>query len=141
MQWQIEPMGSWPYPETKGRKANPFRAKFDATLSLLKVELEHLKVQGAVAVRVVAAEADVRRDGMLRARAQVRHPGVAISFTSATHGALTYPADAFQAHYIGESWQVKAYQQQQAINEAIKSGKVQVIPIPQGSPVIVSPGK
>lgn len=35
----------------------------------------------------------------------------------------------------------QAYQQQQAINEAIKSGKVQVIPIPQGSPVIVSPGK
>lgn len=32
------------------------------------------------------------------------------------------------------------YQQQQAINEAIKSGKVQVIPIPQGSPVIVQPG-
>lgn len=33
----------------------------------------------------------------------------------------------------------QAYQQQQAINEAIKSGKVQVIPIPQGSPVIVQP--
>jgi hypothetical protein len=35
----------------------------------------------------------------------------------------------------------QAYQQQQAINEAIKSGKVQVLPVPQGSPVIVSPGK
>jgi hypothetical protein len=35
----------------------------------------------------------------------------------------------------------QAYQQQQAINEAIKSGKVQVIPVPQGSPVIVSPTK
>jgi hypothetical protein len=33
----------------------------------------------------------------------------------------------------------QAYQQQQAVNEAIKSGKVQVIPIPQGSPVIVQP--
>jgi hypothetical protein len=31
----------------------------------------------------------------------------------------------------------QAYQQQQAINQAIKDGKVQVIPIPQGSPVIV----
>lgn len=31
----------------------------------------------------------------------------------------------------------QAYQQQQAVNEAIKSGKVQVIPIPAGSPVIV----
>lgn len=35
----------------------------------------------------------------------------------------------------------QAYQQQQAVNEAIKSGKVQVLPVPQGSPVIVSPGK
>jgi hypothetical protein len=34
----------------------------------------------------------------------------------------------------------QAYQQQQAVNEAIKSGKVQVLPVPQGSPVIVSPG-
>jgi hypothetical protein len=34
----------------------------------------------------------------------------------------------------------QAYQQQQAINEAIKSGKVKVIPIPQGSPVIVDGG-
>lgn len=32
------------------------------------------------------------------------------------------------------------YQQQQAINQAIKDGKVQVIPIPAGSPVIVQPG-
>lgn len=33
------------------------------------------------------------------------------------------------------------YQQQQAVNEAIKSGKVQVLPVPQGSPVIVQPGR
>jgi hypothetical protein len=107
MQWQIEPMAAWPYPDTKGRKGNPFRAKFDATLSLLKVELEHLKVQGAVAVRVVADAADVRQDGMLRARAQVRHPGVALSFTSGVHGPLTYPSDAFAARYYGEvDWQI-----------------------------------
>lgn len=31
------------------------------------------------------------------------------------------------------------YQQQQALNQAIKDGKVQVLPIPQGSPVIVQP--
>lgn len=32
-----------------------------------------------------------------------------------------------------------AYQSALAVNEAIKSGKVQVIPVPQGSPVIVQP--
>jgi hypothetical protein len=31
----------------------------------------------------------------------------------------------------------QAYQQQQAVNQAIKDGKVQVIPVPAGSPVIV----
>ncbi|GAA3891358.1 hypothetical protein GCM10022243_65310 [Saccharothrix violaceirubra] len=31
----------------------------------------------------------------------------------------------------------QAYQQQQAINQAIKDGKVQVLPVPQGSPIIV----
>lgn len=34
-----------------------------------------------------------------------------------------------------------AYQQQLAVNDAIKSGKVQVLPVPAGSPVIVSPGQ
>lgn len=109
IRWQIEPMDRWPYPETKAgqRKWNPFRAKFDATLKLLEEELDHLDVTGAVAVRVVADEADVRRDGMLRARAEVRHPGVAVSFRSRTAGDLTYPCDRFTARYYGEAdWQV-----------------------------------
>jgi hypothetical protein len=108
MRWQIEPMPRWPYRDTGGsRKSNPFRAKFDDTLRLLADELDHLDVTGAVAVRVVAHDADVRRDGMLRARAQVLHPGVAISFRSANAGDLTYPCDQFLARYYGEvSWQV-----------------------------------
>jgi hypothetical protein len=32
------------------------------------------------------------------------------------------------------------YKRQQAVNKAIESGKVQIIPIPNGSPVIVQPG-
>lgn len=107
MQWQIEPMPAWPYPNTTGRKWSPFRAKFPDTLKKLAAELDRLQVQGAVAVRVVADDADVRQDGMLRARAQVRHPGVAISFTSAKHGPLTYPCDAFTGRYYGDvDWQV-----------------------------------
>lgn len=34
----------------------------------------------------------------------------------------------------------QAYQQSQAVNEAIRSGQVKVIPIPQGSPVMVNAG-
>lgn len=108
MQWQIEPMASWPYRDTAGsRKTNPFRAKFDDTLRLLEDELEHLGVVDAVAVRVVAREADVRRDGMLRAKAQVLHPGVALSFRSSTAGDLTYPCDQFHGRWYGDvDWQV-----------------------------------
>lgn len=107
LRWQIEPMPRWPYPDNGGRKPNPFRATFDTTLQLLEAELDHLRVTGAVAVRVVADEADVRRDGMLRAHADVRHPGVVVSFHSATAGSLTYPCDRFYGAYRGEiDWQI-----------------------------------
>lgn len=43
------------------------------------------------------------------------------------------------ANFPGGIQAYQAYQQQQAVNEAIKNNKVQVIPIPQGSPVIVQP--
>jgi hypothetical protein len=45
------------------------------------------------------------------------------------------------ANFPGGIVGYQSYQQQQAINEAIKSGRVQVLPVPQGSPVIVSPTK
>lgn len=41
------------------------------------------------------------------------------------------------ANFPGGIAGYQAYQQQQAINQAIKDGKVSVLPVPQGSPVIV----
>jgi len=41
------------------------------------------------------------------------------------------------ANFPGGIAGYQAYQQQQAINQAIKDGKVQVLPVPQGSPIIV----
>jgi len=106
MKWQIEPMPSWPYPETKGRRNSTFTAGWSATMDLLDRELDHLRVVGAVAVRVVGSPADVRRDGMLRATARLQHPGVAVSFQSRRHGALTYPCDTFTGSWGGLSdWQ------------------------------------
>lgn len=43
------------------------------------------------------------------------------------------------ASFPGGITAYQAYQQQQAINQAIKDGKVQVLPVPQGSSVIVQP--
>lgn len=45
------------------------------------------------------------------------------------------------ANFPGGIPAYQAYQMQQAVNQAIKDGKVQVIPVPQGSPVIVGGGK
>ena len=97
----------WPYLETKGRKASPFTSSWSSTLELLDREITALKVRGAVAVRVVGAPTDVRRDGMLRASARLGHPGVAISFES-MHGPLTYPCDRFVSAGQGAlaDWQV-----------------------------------
>lgn len=43
------------------------------------------------------------------------------------------------ANFPGGISGYQAYQQQQAVNEAIKAGKVQVLPVPQGSSLIVAP--
>lgn len=107
MRYQIEPLVRWPYPPTRQRKPNPFRAKFDQTLKELGAELEHLGMTGALAVQVVTDDVNVRQDGMLRARAVVRHPGVILSFQS-RHGPLSYPCDTFAGSYYGDppDWQI-----------------------------------
>jgi hypothetical protein len=106
MRYQIEAMDRWPYPATSSRKSSPFRASWADTLELLGRELNHLQVSGAVAMRIVATQADVRLDGMLRASARLQHPGVILSFTS-KHGRLSYPCDTFEGYGSGvPSWQV-----------------------------------
>lgn len=93
VRYQIEPMPAWPHDSGTPRRS-PFRASWSDTLELLGRELDHLGVRGAVAIRVVATDADVRRDGMLRANARVRHHGVILSFES-KHGPLTYPCASY----------------------------------------------
>jgi hypothetical protein len=105
LRWQIEPMPTWPYPETAGRSRSPFSAPWHATIELLTRELDHLHVSGAVAIRVVGSPSDVRRDGMLRATARLAHPGVALSFHTARHGDLTYPCDRFTGGGGEPAWQ------------------------------------
>lgn len=76
----------------------------------------------------------------------LQRPGVRpeIADANAEKQAAQIRADAVEidktaaANFPGGIVGYQAYQQQQAVNEAIKSGKVKVLPIPQGSPVIVS---
>jgi hypothetical protein len=104
MQWQMEPLPHWTYLETRGRHRSPFTAGWSDTLRLLERELRHLGVTGVVAIRVCAAEQDIRRDGMLRASAKPWHPGVALSFVS-RYGALTYPCDTYSGTVDMPGWQ------------------------------------
>jgi hypothetical protein len=105
--WQIKPMERWPWPETTVRRGNPFRSTLDKTLAKLVDEFDRLDGEGLIAVHVVTESPDdVRQDGMLRAKARVAYPGVAVSFISRL-GEMTYPCDAFENRYAGQpDWQV-----------------------------------
>lgn len=105
--WQIRPLGVWDRPITKNRASgSQFRAKWDDTLKLLLREVDALG-GGMVVFQVDATDAELRRDGMLRARARVDFPGVKVSFDS-RHGPLTYASDAYEQRYYSDqaSWQV-----------------------------------
>jgi hypothetical protein len=106
--WQIEPLGPWTRPVTDPRASSGrFRATWDQTLKLLVAEVDLLQPTGAIAIRVDADPSDIRRDGMLRARAKVDFPGVIVSFTSAVHGPLSYATDAYEQRWYNDlaSWQ------------------------------------
>lgn len=98
-QWQIEPLGTWASPVTKGRASSRrFSASWYNTMELLTDEIEKLGLRGSVAVRVDVQRGDIRLDGMLRANARVGFPGVVVSFES-KYGPLSYATDAY------DSWQ------------------------------------
>lgn len=102
-----EPIETWPGPETKPRIAPLFKAGYADTIKLLRSELEMLGAKGAVSMQVVTRNGatDLRRDGVLRAQAQISHPGVRISFES-KHGPLTYATDQYEKGHFNQmdSW-------------------------------------
>lgn len=92
--YEIRPLGTWIGPITASRApARRFSAPWPATLDLLARETDNLGSR-MVVMQVDVVEADIRRDGMIRANAKVGFPGVRISFDS-RHGPLTYATDAY----------------------------------------------
>ncbi|MEV1013889.1 MULTISPECIES: hypothetical protein [unclassified Micromonospora] len=95
--YEIRPLGPWIGPVTRNRQSgSAFRAPWSATLDLIARETVLLGAR-LVVIQVDATEADLRRDGMLRANAKVNFPGVKVSFES-KHGPLTYATDEY-AHW------------------------------------------
>jgi hypothetical protein len=104
--FEIRPLGLWDRPTTDPRAGSGrFRASWDDTIALLVSEVEKLDGD-LIVVQVDADPSEIRRDGMLRARASVRFPGVKVSFES-KHGPLTYATDAYERTWGGDppGWQ------------------------------------
>jgi len=95
--YEIRPLGPWIGPVTTTRQSgSAFRAPWSSTLDLIGKETRALGAR-LVVIQVDVTEADLRRDGMLRANAKVGFPGVKVSFDS-KHGPLTYATDEY-AHW------------------------------------------
>ena len=106
MKYQIRPLNQWGRPKTEPRAGSGrFRATWQSTLDLLGREVEFLGGD-LVAIQVDVTEGELRRDGMLRSRAQVGFPGVKVSFDS-RHGPLAYATDAYDSRYYSDppGWQ------------------------------------
>jgi len=106
MRFETRPLGLWTDPETSVRQGSGvFRATWDSTLELLGYEADQLGAE-LVVVQVDIQEGDLRRDGMLKSRAKVGHPGVAVSFDS-KFGPLRYATDRYEPRWSGDppGWQ------------------------------------
>ncbi len=94
MQYQFRTIENWPGQFTVGRKRSPFAASHQSTLKLLERELGHLRARSVV-IQAAVGPSDIRNDGMLRATARPLHPGIILSFDTATLGPLSYPCDTY----------------------------------------------
>lgn len=107
VRWRIEALGAWPYPDTQARQSSGvFRADWDNTLRLLRSEADQLGAGEPIGLQLVCDAGDVRVDGMLRARAQVRHPGVIVTLSTES-GPLVFATDQYEARWTGHllDWQ------------------------------------
>lgn len=92
--FEIRPLAGWDKPRTGYPRRATFRAGWEETLDLLKAEVIVLDGD-VIACQIDIAEAQVRRDGMLRSTARVSgFQGVKVSFDS-RYGPLTYATDTF----------------------------------------------
>jgi hypothetical protein len=97
--YEIRPLVGWVGQITKPsarQSGSAFRAPWPATLELIGRETRLLGAR-LVVIQVDVTDAEIRRDGMLRANAKVRTPGVKVAFDS-KHGPLTYATDEY-AHW------------------------------------------
>ena len=91
MRATFRPLPSWPYPRHPRRPAT-YRVGYARSLADLEREIGLLKGHEVI-IGVVASEADIRMDGMLRQRASVLYPGVEVSFEVPDRRRLVFHTD------------------------------------------------
>jgi hypothetical protein len=104
----FRPIDQWPdgwHDEGRGATRQPgrFRSTYDQTTKLLREELEALDATtGHVQLDITSAQ--LRQDGMLRARAVVGHPGVIVTVVTPDR-TLVLRTDRFYSPWYGvEDW-------------------------------------
>lgn len=96
MQVQFEPLEQWPkgHAPATVHKSSPFRATYSDTLSQLDHELRQLRAR-AVVIQADLDPRDIRLDGLLRAHARPRSPGIVLSF-EVNGESFMYPCDTYR---------------------------------------------
>lgn len=89
---EFRTLTTWPRATTKKRQRSPFSVTFEASLRLLRREVQMLGARSMV-IEIAIAPTEIRQDGMPYASARATSPAVKISFES-KHGPLCYMCDA-----------------------------------------------
>lgn len=87
------PLEPWHDPITTDRPRSPFSAHWTDTLDLLSRETAALGAT-LVVLQIDITEADLRRDGLIRAGARIAFPGVRVAFES-NRGPLMFATDTY----------------------------------------------
>jgi hypothetical protein len=98
LQYEFAPIKVWPPgwdPNVIPDRISQFTGSWESTQEILARELDYLGAR-QIQFQVAVKDAQVRRDGMLRAETRVDYPGVILSFTTEEFGTLTYPCNAFR---------------------------------------------
>jgi hypothetical protein len=102
----FRPIDAWPdgwRDIDRPRVDSPFRTGYTQTISELRYELAAHDATHAH-VQLALTSADLRQDGMLRARATVTHPGVILTVVS-PHRTIVLGTDRFVSGWrLGEDW-------------------------------------
>ena len=107
----FRPLAAWTDRTTVTRTSgSKFKTEWAKTLRMLREEADWLHADLAIVQVVTASPDDLRQDGMLRARAQVLHPGAVVTLET-SRGPLRFATDRHESRYYNDppEWQMNVH--------------------------------